>query len=245
MMTTYVGRPGLCYIPPMIRVLVIEDDQDVASLLERGFREEGYTVACAFSAAEAFRKLPEGWDLAVLDLMLPDAPGEAVLRYMEQRPDRPPVLVLTARDEIATKLQMFDRGCDDYVTKPFAFEELLRRARALLRRSVRVNLAGPSYEDMRLCEETHSLSVGDNSKISLTPKEFLICRRLLSEPGRVVSRKELLHAVWGYVQEPNTNFIEVHLANLRKKLRSLGRDEWVRTVRSSGVILARPQSDGP
>ena len=221
------------------RILVVEDAANVADLLRRGLTEEGFEVTVAASGEEALRHADQSWGLVVLDLMLPDLPGENVLDYFAHRLDRPPVLVLTARDQLEDKVALFQRGCDDYLTKPFAFEELLLRVQALLRRAPRVEPEACRYEDMALESATHKLRVGDR-QIPLTPKEFAICRLLMREPGRVVSRRELLHGVWGLAHEPRTNFIEVHLTNLRKKLGQADRAEWLRTIRASGFVLNRP-----
>ena len=223
----------------MGKILIVEDDSDVALLLERGLKEEGHQTKIAGSAEIALRKLCENWDLIILDLMLPGLPGDTVLKHMNQQLFRPPVLVLTARSEVETKLRLFRDGCDDYLSKPFVYEELLARVRALLRRPPRVCPDRCHYEDMVLEDEMLELLIGDK-KINLTPKEYAICRILLSEPGKVITRKELLHTVWGYSTEPDTNFIEVHLAYLRKKLKPYGRDKWVQTVKNAGITLSRP-----
>ncbi len=223
----------------MKRVLIVEDDEDVASLIDRGLKEEGLETKIAGNVEVALRSLSDTWDLVVLDLTLPDLPGDSVLTFLNQSLYRPPVLILTARGELETKLELFRQGCDDYLTKPFVFDELLARVRALLRRPSRVLALDPQYEDMRLVDDHLQLVIG-TEVINLTPKEYSICRLLLGEPGKVVSRKELLHSVWGYTQEPSTNFIEVHLAHLRKKLKPFGRDVWVQTVRNAGITLSRP-----
>lgn len=211
----------------------------MASLIEREFREEGLVPKTAPNAKTALRLLSERWDLIVLDLTLPDLPGDSILKFLNQTQYRPPVLILTARGEVERKLELFRQGCDDYLTKPFVLQELLARVRALLRRPARVVPEQCQYEDMALVDDLQQLIVGDQ-RIPLTPKEYAICRLLFGEPGKVVSRKELLHAVWGYAEEPSTNFVEVHLAHLRKKLKPFGRDAWVRTIRNSGITLSRP-----
>ncbi|MBI1861178.1 MAG: response regulator transcription factor [Deltaproteobacteria bacterium] len=223
----------------MKRVLIVEDDVDVASLIDRGLRDEGLESQVVGTVSAALRQLADTWDLVILDLTLPDLPGDSVLRFLNQSLYRPPVLVLTARGEVETKLELFKQGCDDYLTKPFVLEELLARVRALLRRPLRVLSSVAQYQGLKLIDEHLQLAIGDEV-VSLTPKEYAICRLLLEEPGRVISRKELLHSVWGFAQEPNTNFIEVHLAHLRKKLKPFDRDGWVQTVRNSGITLSRP-----
>lgn len=222
------------------RILIVEDEPEISSLLERGLAEEGFETAVTNNGAAAMRRFSEGWDLVVLDLMLPDLRGETVLDYITQRRDHPPVLVLSARSQLADKLMLFEKGCDDFLTKPFAVEELLSRVRALLRRAPKAVADEGRYEDMYLEAETHRCFAGEGS-ITLTPKEFAICRLLMREPGKVISKRQLIHSVWGVTQEPKTNYIEVHLANLRKKLSHLGRENWLQTVRSSGFLFSRPE----
>jgi len=221
------------------RILIVEDAPDVARLLEQGLTEEGFEAKIAPNGRVALREAENGWDIIILDLTLPDVSGETIMSFLAQRLDHPPVLVLTARGQLEDKLSLFRQGCDDYLTKPFAFEELLHRVKALLRRSPKSVPEQCRYEDMELEPTTHLLSVGER-KIALTPKEFNICRLLMSSPGRVVSRKELLQGVWGLTHEPPTNFIEVHLANLRKKLGQVERDGWLQTVRAAGFLLEKP-----
>jgi len=223
----------------MKKILIVEDDADVASLIERGLREEGFEPKITANAKTALRLLSGKWHVIILDLRLPDLPGESILKFLNHDSYRPPVLILTASGEVETKLELFRQGCDDYLIKPFVFDELLARVRALLKRPLRVVPDQCQYEDMALVNKPHGLIIGDR-KIPLSPKEYAICRLLLGEPGKIVSRKELLHTVWGYAEESNTNFLEVHLAHLRKKLRPFGRDGWVQTVRNSGITLSRP-----
>ena len=222
------------------RILIVEDSSQVGELLQRGLTEEGFDVGVAETGEIALRKLNERWDLVVLDLMLPDLSGERIMAFLGQRAEHPRVLVLTAKAEVESKIELFKLGCDDYLTKPFAFEELLGRVKALLRRPAVSLPENVTYDDLKLEGATLKLKKG-NDEVSLTPKEYAICRLLMLEPGRVVSRKELLNSVWGYTVEPKTNFMEVHLANLRKKLARLHCSDWLQTVRSSGVAFERPR----
>ena len=222
------------------RILVVEDAKEFGALLERGLSEEGYSLTVVATATEALRKMHESWDLVILDLMLPDMPGETILDYLTQTVDRPPVIVLTARSGLSDKVELFKRGCDDYLTKPFAFEELVARVRALLRRSPKALGDGEHFEDMSLDPLSHVLSTS-TAKVTLTPKEFAIVRSFFRRKGALVSRKELLGAVWGSTYEPRTNYLEVHLANLRKKLSQVQREDWIHTVRSAGFVFQRPQ----
>lgn len=223
------------------KILVVEDTKDLADVVRRGLEEEGYELDIANTAEVAFRKLQQPWDLVLLDLMLPDASGEELLNFIVQEPNGPRVLVLTARSQVEDKIALFRQGCDDYLTKPFVFAELLGRVKALLRRAPRPLAKHMEYEGLALDPERHVLA-GGGMEVTLTPKELAIFRLLMNEPGRIVSRKELLRSVWGLTHEQRTNFIEVHLTNLRRKLAQLDRQDWLHTVRASGVTLQKPDA---
>jgi len=217
------------------KLLVIEDSPEVARVIYRGMSEEGFFVQIASNGEQGLRHLQEKWNLIILDLTLSDVPGEEVLEFIVQRPDHSPVLILTARDRLEDKVSLFKKGCDDYLVKPFALEELLQRVRALLRRPIRT-VEKLEYQDLKLYPDIFQLTVGSKN-IRLTPIEFSLCRKLLSEPGKIVTRRELLHTVWGVTHEPETNSIDVHVNNLRKKLGLVGRSHWLQTVRGSGLMF--------
>lgn len=223
------------------RVLIVEDTREVADLLRRGLTEEGFDVEVAATGKEAIRLLQREWDIVVLDLMLPDIPGSEILTALGSRENRPPVLVLSARGQLDEKLRLFELGCDDYVVKPFAFPELLHRVRALLRRPpVRLE-AKLEWDGVLLDASRHVVSSGEES-VTLTPKESDMLRLLMREPDRVIPLREMLFHLWGYSSEPNTNFLQVHVANLRRKLSQVGRNEWIRTVRKVGLTLSKEAS---
>jgi len=220
------------------RILLVEDAPDLAEPILIGLAEEGFSAEWAKDGRTAIRRLNEYWDLIILDLNLPDIPGESILSNLAQLPDYPAVLVLSARGTVQDKLTLFRQGCDDYLTKPFIFEELIERIRALLRRSQRVRTALHSYEDLNLDPTTHQLTSADGST-QLTPKESTMIQTLMLRPNQVVSRREILYSVWGLKDEPDTNFIGVHLHNLRKKLAEVNRAQWLITIRSSGFALCK------
>lgn len=226
------------------RLLIVEDERDLAEPLAESLREEGYEVGLAASGEEARQKLNDHWDLLILDLMLPDISGEVLLSYLKQKPDYPSILILTAKGSVQDKLNLFRQGCDDYLTKPFIYEELLERVRALLRRSQRVQSRQLHYQDLSLDPDTFELQAGAQKTI-LTPKEAAILRLFLNAPEKVISRKEILENVWGLREEPNTNFIGVHLFNLRKKMGEVEREDWLQTVRSSGFLFGKPKDPHP
>lgn len=224
------------------RILIVEDERDLAEPLAQGLREEGFYVEMAFDGQSAIRRLSDDWDLVILDLMLPDMAGESIVNYLKQKPDYPPILILTAKAGMESKLALFRQGCDDYLNKPVIFAELVERVRALLRRSHRVSVQKISYEDLTFNQDTHLLSSSTGS-VTLTPKEATLLRFFLSNPERVVSRIELLQGIWGLKSEPDTNFIGVHMFNLRKKLAEIKRDHWLQTVRSSGFVLCKEKKN--
>ncbi len=220
------------------RILIVEDEANLAEPIRMGLCEEGYQAEIAPTGQCAMRRLSEHWDLVILDLMLPDMAGEAILNNLRQLPDYPPVLVLTARSSLDDKLLLFRQGCDDYLTKPFIFEEFVERVHALSRRSQRVVAENTQYGDLKLNPSTHRVECSAGSMV-LSPKEASILRFFMSAPEKIVSRRELLHHVWGLKEEPETNFISVHLFNLRKKLNEIGRGSWLQTIRNTGFILSR------
>jgi DNA-binding response OmpR family regulator len=220
------------------KILLVEDEADIAEPIRAGLSDEGFNVEIASTGQIAMRRMVDHWDLVILDLMLPDFPGEAILNNLKQLPNYPAVLILTARGAIQDKLSLFRQGCDDYLVKPVIYDELLERVKALLRRSNRVDSGQYYYEDLKLDPETLRLST-DQKQILLTPKEGSILRLFLSSPGKVISRIEILQNVWGLREEPNTNFIGVHMFNLRKKLSEVERESWLHTVRRSGFVFSK------
>lgn len=226
------------------RILLVEDAADLARIICKTLVEEGFEVVIASTGVQALREAEKNWSLVILDLMLPDFSGEAVLRFLSKQPVHPPVLVVTARNRLEDKLSLFRQGCDDYLIKPFDIEELLERVRALMRRPVRVASGPLQLEDLELDPVSHRLAAG-GKEVALTPKEAAICQVLMQSPGQVISRIEILQTVWGLSAEPNTNFLGVHLLNLRKKFSQLGRETWLQTVRSSGFVVSRPEGERP
>lgn len=222
------------------RILIVEDEADIAEPLAENLSRDGFQTAIAPTGEKARQLVTQHWDLVILDLMLPDLSGETLLNYLKQQPDYPSVLVLTARGTIQDKLSLFRQGCDDFLSKPFLYEELLERVRALLRRSQRVKSEVLQFEEFHLDPATFRLRVNQQETV-LTPKEASLLKFFFSAAGRLVSRKEILENIWGLRQEPDTNFIGVHLFNLRKKLSELGKESWLQTIRSSGFIFSKPE----
>jgi DNA-binding response OmpR family regulator len=211
-------------------VLVVEDEARIAAFLVRGLRAQGYAVDHVATGGEALRRAggPDpDIDLMILDLGLPDIDGTEVLRRLRAAGSRLPILVLTARGEVGDRVEGLDLGADDYLVKPFAFDELLARIRARVRRD-----AGPStvlrVGDVELDIPSRRVSVGEE-RFDLTAREFALLRVFLRRPGQVLTREQILSQVWELDWDPGSNVVDVYVGYLRKKLGD-GRIETVRGV---------------
>ena len=218
----------------MSRILIAEDEPRLSSFLEKGLRAAGYSttvcddgVRCAVMARDA------EFDLLILDIGLPGQDGFAVLRSIRTRGDQLPVRILTARDEVVDTVTGLDSGADDYVTKPFVFEELLARVRARLRAPESGDSALELHGGgVRLDVRTRRAEV-DGDEVELTAKEFTLLETFLRHPGQVLSREQLLSHVWGYDFDPGSNVVDVYVGYLRRKLGP----ERFETVRGMGYRL--------
>jgi two-component system, OmpR family, response regulator MprA len=221
--------------PP--RVLVVEDDDAIAQVLQRSLRMEGYEVRvaddgpAALDAAHGF--LP---DLVILDLGLPGMDGIEVAKRLRETDDDVPILVLTARDAIESRVEGLDAGADDYLVKPFERQELLARLRALLRRRPPRGQAHLSVGDLKLNPDTHEVLRGGRA-VELTQREFELLEYLMRNERIVISRQRLLDEVWGYDPFSMTNTIEVFVSNLRRKLEAGGEPRLLHTIRGAGYVL--------
>jgi DNA-binding response OmpR family regulator len=220
-----------------VRVLVVEDDEEIAQVLQRSLRMEGYEVKLAGDGVrgleEAHAFLP---DLIVLDLGLPRLDGVDVAKRLREDGDKFPVWMLTARDALDSRVEGLDVGADDYLVKPFERQELLARMRALLRRRPPRGMAPLRVADLMLNPDTHEVSRGER-KIELTQREFELLEYLMRNERLVISRQKLLDEVWGYDPFSITNTIEVFVSNLRRKLEAGGEPRLLHTVRGAGYVL--------
>jgi len=220
-----------------VRILVVEDDRKVASFLERGLKEEGYAVDVAHDGAEGRLKAHvHEYDLLLLDVMLPGLSGLEIVREVRAREKTTPVLMLTARDAEEDVVTGLDAGADDYLTKPFGFDELLARVRALLRRGGGGRQDRLLYADLELDRMKHEARRG-GGPLDLTPKEFRLLEFFMVNAERVVRRTELLEKVWDMSFDPMSNVVDVHVGHLRRKLRAAGTDPLLQTVRGVGYVL--------
>jgi two-component system, OmpR family, copper resistance phosphate regulon response regulator CusR len=219
-----------------MRLLIIEDEPLIARFLARGLRSEGYTVVIAGDGERAIHRLADGgWDLVILDLMLPGRDGFEVLREISGQRLGAPVLVLSARRAVETKVAALDAGASDYLAKPFALDELLARVRALLRRGpAEVALAAGPAPDFTLDGQQRELALPDGRRVPLSEREFAVLEYLSRTPNQIVSRERILNAVWEYQFDPRSNVVDVYVARLRRKLEPLVRIE---TVRGGGYRL--------
>jgi DNA-binding response OmpR family regulator len=219
-----------------VRVLVVEDDEEIAHVLQRSLRLEGYEVRIAGDGEEALdQSAAFNPDLVILDLGLPKIDGIEVARRLRSADDVP-ILMLTARDALESRVEGLDSGADDYLVKPFERQELLARLRALLRRRPPRGMAPLRVGDLMLNPDTHEVSRGDR-RIDLTQREFELLEYLMRNERLVISRQKLLDEVWGYDPFSITNTIEVFVSNLRRKLEAGGEPRLLHTVRGAGYVL--------
>ena len=224
-----------------MHILVVEDEKKVASFIQRGLEAEHYTVDVAYDGEVGLVRVFDGnYDLLILDVMLPKRDGLSVLQEVRRHKLNLPVLLLTARDTVADKVAGLDRGADDYLTKPFAFEELLARVRALLRRGTPMPAPVLALADLRLDLVTRQVTRAGR-RIDLTAKEFALLEFFLRQPGRVLSRTLIAQHVWGVDFDTFTNVIDVYINALRKKLEQPGERPLIHTHRGVGYSLRDPE----
>ena len=217
------------------RVLIVEDDTELSELLARGLREEGFAPTVALRGTDALARVEESPpDVLILDIGLPDSDGRDVCQAIRSRGIQAPVLFLTARDALTDRLAGFSAGGDDYLTKPFAVEELVARVRALVRRAG-VDSA-IEVGTLRLDPVTHSVECGGTSA-SLTPTEFRLLAALAARPGEIVRRHQLVEAGWPAGAMVHDNTLDVYLARLRRKLRHLPDAPRISTAQGVGYSL--------
>jgi len=220
-----------------MKILAIEDDRTVGQYVKRGLEEQRFHVDLATDGLEGLRLASGGqYDLIILDLRLPEMSGLEVLRNLRDRGLTVPILVLTAQDTVDFKVQALRTGADDYVTKPFSFEELLARVEALGRRPQQLQSPVLRVLDLELDTATHEAR-RSSEPIELTPKEYTVLEYLARHAGRVMSRTLITEYAWGYHFDPGTNIVDVVINHLRKKVDAGHSRKLITTVRGVGYVL--------
>ncbi len=224
------------------RILVIEDEQRIADFLVRGLGEEGYQVEHAADGPCGWHALQNGaWDLVLLDWWLPGEDGISLLRRFRQRNRTTPVLFLTARDAVPQRVEGLDAGADDYLCKPFAFDELLARVRALLRRPEQSTAFALDYADIKADLASQRVT-RSGVPVELTAKEYSLLVLFLRHPGKVLTRTRIFDAVWNDEYDGLSNTLEVHVKELRRKLEAHG-PRVIQTRRGRGYVLEMGEDD--
>ena len=223
-----------------MRILIVEDEPKVASFIRRALEEESYAVDVCTDGIQGRDLGSEvNYDLIILDLMLPALPGIEVLKGLRSAKVKTPILILTARSEVDQRVKGLDAGADDYLTKPFAIEELLARARALLRRAGGETTGILQIEDLVLNPITHEVTRG-GQKIELTSKEYALLEYMMRNTGRVLTRPMISEHVWDLDFDTFTNVIDVYISYLRNKIDRGHEHSLIHTVRGSGYMLKGP-----
>ncbi len=222
-------------------ILIIEDDPEIVALVRSGLEEAGLRVESALSGEEGLRKAQnKSYAVIILDLMFNGMDGFTILRELKARGIKTPLLVASARQSVQDKVSCLDAGCDDYITKPFSFVELLARIRALMRRG-----SGQAAEEQTLSCEGVSLdllnrqAVRCGREILLKPKEFALLKYLMENAGNVVTRSMIMEHVWGYNFDPGTKIIDVYICQLREKIDADQGEKLIQTVRGTGYAFRR------
>lgn len=219
-----------------MKVLLVEDEAKVANFISKGLQEEGYNVDVAYDGKKGLELLKEfNYDIVLLDLMIPEVDGFQLLKNIRSWGIHTPVLIITAKSSKEDVVKGLDMGSDDYLTKPFSFEELLARVRALLRRSRKADTHILEYKDIILNPYNRRLNIASKD-VELTEKEFLIMEFMLKNSERALTRKEIAEYVWQN-QGDSTNIVDVYVNFLRKKIESLSVKKYIHTVRGIGYIL--------
>jgi DNA-binding response OmpR family regulator len=220
------------------QVLIVEDDEQVAGFVSAALKEAGFVAEVARDGVEGL-KLAEGrsYDVMVIDLILPGMAGLELIRHLRSKEINTPIIVLSGKSSVRDRVAGLQTGADDYLVKPFAFDELLARIQSLIRRDrgagqpVRLKVA-----DVTLDLLTRR-AYREEDEIDLQPREFVLLEYLMRNRGRVVTRSEILHQVWGYDFNPATNLVDVHICRIREKIERPGKPRLLRTVRGIGYVL--------
>ncbi|TQR18297.1 response regulator transcription factor [Psychrobacillus soli] len=230
-------------------VLIIEDEENIARVLQLELEFEGYAVEIAYTGTDGLIKYREkSWDLVLLDLMLPGLNGLDVLRRIRATEADTPVILLTAKSNLEDKVTGLDLGANDYVTKPFEIEELLARVRTAIRFSKTSSILTEkdknvhTFHSLLLNEQTREIT-NDGESVNLTPREYDLLLYLMKHPNQVLTREQLLDAVWGFDYYGDTNVVDVYIRYVRKKLEENQKSSLIQTVRGVGYVLKEKKND--
>jgi DNA-binding response OmpR family regulator len=226
-----------------MRVLIVEDDPAIVRFLERGLAAHGHRAVTADNGQDGvLMAADETVDFVLLDIMLPGMDGQEVLRRIRARRPGVPVLMLTARDEVRDKVSALDSGADDYLTKPFDLEELLARMRTLVRRADQPQASRIEIGDLKMDLLSHRVWRGEKS-VELSSREFALLEYFVRHQQQVLSRQQILSAVWDYAFDPGSNVVDVYVSYLRNKLDQCGKPSLIGTVRGAGYRFEPPEQD--
>jgi DNA-binding response OmpR family regulator len=224
-----------------MRVLIVEDDPAITRFLKRGLAAEGHQSISADNGQDGvLMAADESVDFVLLDIMLPGMDGQEALRRIRARRPGVPVLMLTARDEVRDKVSALDGGADDYLTKPFDLEELSARMRALVRRADQPEGSRIELGDLKMDLRSHRVWRGEKS-VELSSREFALLEYFVRHQGQVLSRQQILSAVWDYAFDPGSNVVDVYVSYLRNKLDRRGEPSLISTVRGAGYRFEPPE----
>jgi DNA-binding response OmpR family regulator len=223
--------------PRSMKLLLIEDETKIARLLKKGFQDEGYEVDVSIDGDDGLERAAAGkYDAIVMDLRIPKRDGLSVLRELRSRNVTTPVMILTARGEVRDRVEGLGLGADDYMSKPFAMDEVVSRVRALIRRvtgeSVTLYKVGNLAINLLTREVTRA-----GRKIELTNREFRLLEHLMRIPGQIVTRNQLIERVWEYHFDPGTNLVDVYIQRLRRKIDDAGEGKLIHTIRGVGYTV--------
>jgi DNA-binding response OmpR family regulator len=226
-----------------MRILVVEDEKKLAGFIKRALREDGHAVDLSHDGEEGAQLALGGdYDAMILDLQLPRKDGISVLRDLRARKNPTPVIVLTAKDTVKDRIRGLDDGADDYLTKPFALDELRARVRAMLRRGQGSSASLLAYDDLTMNLLDRGVSRGER-KMTLTPREFSLLEYFLRNPERVLTRTAIAEHVWDYNFEWKSNIVDVFVNGVRKKIEEKGEPRLIQTVRGAGYVLKKGEDE--
>jgi DNA-binding response OmpR family regulator len=223
-----------------LKILIVEDDKTIRHFVSQGLREEGHVVAVADDGRAGLEMALAGsFDFIILDIMLPVLQGLAVCRALREKGLTVPIVMLTAKDSVESRVEGLDAGADDYLVKPFAFSELLARLRAVSRRKTDGGQTSLEAAGLKMDLIRHKVSFAGR-ETDLTTREFGLLQYFMKRKGHVLSRTMIIESVWGYDFQAGTNIIDVYINFLRRKLRQLTGRDWIRTIRNRGYVFEEP-----